>query len=78
MSTAGPEAVELAAECGLILDPWQVDIVDAAASGGSETEVIRDGGQCIGSVAPVGVVDGGVELVVVAAPFGFPKAGVAT
>lgn len=29
-SSAGPEAVELAAECGLVLDPWQQDIVNVA------------------------------------------------
>jgi hypothetical protein len=51
--------------------------VDAAACGGSETEVLHDGGQRIGAIAPVGVVDGGVGVVVVAAPLGFRKAGVA-
>jgi phage terminase large subunit-like protein len=29
-STAGPEAIQLAAECGLLLDPWQQDIVNVA------------------------------------------------
>jgi hypothetical protein len=51
--------------------------VDAAACGGSETEVLHDGGQRIGAIAPVGVVDVGVGVVVVAAPLGFSTTGVA-
>ena len=46
-------------------------IVDAAACGGRETEVLHDGGQRIRLVVPVGVVNGGVEVVVVTAPLGF-------
>ncbi len=53
------------------------DIVDAAACGGGETEVLHDGGQCIRPVTPIGVVDGGVEVVVVATPLGFSEAGIA-
>lgn len=30
MSSAGPEAVELAASAGLILDPWQADVLEGA------------------------------------------------
>lgn len=30
VSSAGPEAVGLAAECGLILDPWQQDVVNVS------------------------------------------------
>lgn len=29
-SSAGPEAVELAASAGLVLDPWQVDVLEGA------------------------------------------------
>ena len=54
-----------------------VDVVDASACDRSEAEVLRDDGQRIGPVAPVGVVDGGVEVVIVAAPLRFAEAGVA-
>jgi hypothetical protein len=36
-----------------------VGIMDVSASGGDEAEVLCDDWQCIGPVAPVGVVDGG-------------------
>ena len=45
-----------------------VDIVDALACGRSKAEVLCNDGQRIGPVAPVGVVDGGVEVVIVTAP----------
>lgn len=32
VSSAGREAVELAADCGLILDPWQASVLDGALS----------------------------------------------
>jgi hypothetical protein len=53
-----------------------MDVMGVAAGDRSEAEVLCIDGQRIGSVAPVGVVDGGVELVIVAAPFRFSEAGV--
>ena len=62
---------DIVVRCGL-------HIVDAAACGGKETEVFHNGGQRIRLVTPVGIIDGGVEVVVVTAPLGFLKAGVAS
>ena len=45
-----------------------MDVVDAAACDRSKAEVLRDDGQRVGPVAPVGVVDGGIEVVIVTAP----------
>lgn len=38
-SSAGQEAIDLAAECGLILDPWQQDIVNVALGERSDTKL---------------------------------------
>ena len=48
-----------------------IDIVDASTSGGGKAEVLVDDWQRVGPVAPGGVVDGGVEVMVVASPLGF-------
>jgi hypothetical protein len=45
-----------------------VHVVDALAGDGGEAEVLRDDGQRVRPVAPVGVVNGGVDVVIVAAP----------
>ncbi len=51
--------------------------MDASACDRSEAEVLHDDGECIGLVAPVGVVDGGVEVMIVATPLRFSEAGIA-
>ena len=45
-----------------------IDIVDPSTGGRGKAEVLCDDWQCIGPVAPVGVIDGGVEVMVVTAP----------
>ena len=45
-----------------------VHVVNPAAGDGGEAEVLRDDGQHIEPVAPVGIVDSGVDVVIVAAP----------
>jgi hypothetical protein len=45
-----------------------VDVVDASAGDGGEAEVLRDDRQLIGPVTSVGVIDGGMEVVIVATP----------
>jgi len=45
------------------------DVVDASTGDGGEAEVLYDKGQCARAVAPVGIVDGGEGVVMVAASF---------
>jgi hypothetical protein len=69
--------VEAQSREGDIIVGRGVDVVDASACDRSKAEVLRDGGQRIGPVTPVGVVNGGIEGVIVASPLGFADAGVA-